>query len=107
MKSKFLTAGLRRMPVLAAVFGSAVLFASEISGSSQVYRRTLADVFGDALDGDDDTNGGFWSVGSRELGEVGRSSASVSGVSIASRSVECSSETDISSRPAGLMFIVR
>lgn len=107
MKSRFPIVELRFMFVLAVVLGSVGLFAAEVSASSDVYQRTVADVFGDALVDGDNTNGGFWSIGSRELGEVGRSSVSMSGVTVASRSVEWSSKIDISSRAPGLMMIVR
>jgi len=93
---------------LVAVALSAAVGASGMTGLiSATVVRTTAQVFGDALDESDATNGGFWTI-AREASEVGTSSASLPGVNVASRSCMFTDpEIRIDSLVPGFMLIYR
>ena len=95
----------RSLIAVAAVFGVAAVQAalSEIhSGTAEV---SVAQMFGLALDPEDNTNGGFWTI-ARSPQTVGFSTATASMVTIASRSVGESDSQAIYSTKPGMTLIV-
>jgi hypothetical protein len=101
---------MKLMFTLSAVISAAgVVFAavtSTLAVQMSVAERTPADIFGDALDADDSTNGGFWTI-VRGTETLSVSSASVASVSISSRSAAESSAKTVSSRTPGMIITVR
>lgn len=95
----------RSLIAVAAVFGVAAVQAtlSDIhSGTAEV---SVAQMFGSALNPEDSTNGGFWTI-TRSSQTVGFSTATASMVTIAARSVgESDSQTIYSTKP-GITLIV-
>ena len=86
---------------LAVVSTIAAVCAAEMTGLvCTTETRTTSQIFGDALNGADNTNDGFWTI-TRSEGSVGTSSASLLGARVAARSRFASSGTTISTIPLG------
>jgi hypothetical protein len=78
------------------------------SGQSGSVVRTQAQVFGDALDSSDPSNGGFWTISAdRPAQTVSVASASKGGVIISARSRLASAVKDIFSQAMSLILKFR